>query len=95
MVLVCSICGRSVDVEHFEVYLRVNRKQKPIRAGAGSLEMCSVCWTKYAMGGTLTLHNWDGLMQRKAAILKRRGAEDLPIPLKRRFGRGVVSEPKA
>jgi len=82
--MICSICSRSAGVEHFEVYLRVNRNKKPIRAGAGSLDLCSVCWTKYALPGTLVLTNWEGLMERKAAILKRRGAEDLPAPRPRR-----------
>lgn len=83
-ILVCSLCSRSLDVEHFEVYLRVNRKQKPIRTGAGSLDLCSACWTKYCLQGTLVLENWAGLMERKRDTLKRRGAEDLAIPRSRR-----------
>jgi predicted amidophosphoribosyltransferase len=79
-VMVCSICGRSADVDRFEINARVNRKNQPVRIGAGAMELCSVCWTKYAMPGSNLIRSWKELQDRKLAALTRRGLLDAPLP---------------
>lgn len=84
VIVTCSICGRSVEVEHFEVYLRTNRKNQPMRVGAGGMDMCSVCWAKYAKPFS-HLDTWVELKQRKSDLLARRKANDLDSPRRKNY----------